>query len=65
MSSRRLIVIDCEYPSFADYWATFTGGQGIVSTYLMAMSEDCAKRSRSMFVLDIFWGCPMAPAHSP
>src|SRR5271166_4394597 len=25
------VVVDCEYPSFADYWATFTGGQGIIS----------------------------------
>ena len=25
------VVVDCEYPSFADYWATFTGGQGSMS----------------------------------
>ncbi len=31
------VVVDCEYPSFADYWATFTGGQGIVSGQLMAL----------------------------
>ena len=34
------VVVDCEYPSFADYWATFTGGQGIVSGHLMALSDD-------------------------
>jgi SAM-dependent methyltransferase len=33
------IVVDCEYPSFADYWATFASGQGIVSRYLMALPE--------------------------
>ena len=34
------VVVDCEYPSFADYWATFTGGQGILSGKLMALSDD-------------------------
>ena len=34
------VVVDCEYPSFADYWATFTGGQGIISGSLMALSDD-------------------------
>jgi SAM-dependent methyltransferase len=34
------VVVDCEYPSFADYWTTFTGGQGTVSGHLMALSDD-------------------------
>jgi len=34
------VVVDCEYPSFADYWATFTGGQGVISGPLMALSND-------------------------
>jgi SAM-dependent methyltransferase len=34
------VVVDCEYPSFADYWATFTGGQGIISGHLMALPDD-------------------------
>ncbi len=34
------VVVDCEYPSFADYWATFTGGQGSTSGYLMALPDD-------------------------
>jgi SAM-dependent methyltransferase len=34
------VVVDCDYPSFADYWATFTSGQGIVSRVLMALSAD-------------------------
>jgi SAM-dependent methyltransferase len=34
------VVVDCEYPSFADYWGTFTGGQGIVSGQLMALPDE-------------------------
>jgi SAM-dependent methyltransferase len=34
------VVVDCEYPSFADYWATFTGGPGSVTGPLMALSDD-------------------------
>ena len=34
------VVVDCEYPSFADYWATFTGGQGSISGPLMALSDE-------------------------
>jgi hypothetical protein len=34
------VVVDCEYPSFADYWSTFTGGQGSISSHLMALSDD-------------------------
>ena len=30
------VVVDCEYRSFADYWATFTGGQDITSGRLMS-----------------------------
>jgi SAM-dependent methyltransferase len=34
------VVVDCEYPSFADYWATFTGGQGIISGALIALPAE-------------------------
>jgi SAM-dependent methyltransferase len=34
------VVVDCEYPSFADYWATFTGGQGIISGALMTLPAE-------------------------
>lgn len=34
------VVVDCEYPFFADYWATFSGGQGIISGHLMALPDD-------------------------
>jgi SAM-dependent methyltransferase len=34
------VVVDCEYPSFADYWAAFTSGQGGLSSHLMTLSDD-------------------------
>jgi hypothetical protein len=37
------VVVDCEYLSFADYWATFTSGQGITSRYLVALPEEVWK----------------------
>ena len=32
------LIVDCEYPSFADYWATFTAGQGRLSSGLKQLS---------------------------
>ena len=37
------VVIDCEYSSFDDYWATFTSRQGMVSRYVMALSDDALR----------------------
>jgi SAM-dependent methyltransferase len=34
------MVIDCAYPSFADYWASVTGSPGSLTAPLMAASED-------------------------
>lgn len=33
------LVVDCQYPTFADYWATFISGQGRVSTRLKQLSD--------------------------
>jgi SAM-dependent methyltransferase len=33
-------VVDCEYPSFADYWATFIDGPGSITGPLLALSAD-------------------------
>jgi hypothetical protein len=33
------IVVDCEYASFSDYWATFRSGQGRFATTVMALSD--------------------------
>jgi SAM-dependent methyltransferase len=35
----RPIVVDCEYSSFADYWATFTNGPGPLTRSLMELSH--------------------------
>ena len=34
------VIIDCEYPSFSDYWATFTSGPGSIPALLMEVSQD-------------------------
>lgn len=34
------VVVDCEYSSFADYWATFTDGPGSVTSTLMGLPDD-------------------------
>jgi len=34
------VVVDCNYTSFADYWATFAGGQGRVAGRLMELPDD-------------------------
>ncbi|MEH7866448.1 hypothetical protein [Rhizobium laguerreae] len=34
------VVVDCEYASFADYWATFADGPGSITSILMALSDD-------------------------
>lgn len=34
------VVVDCEYPSFADYWASFTSGQGSLASHLIGLSDD-------------------------
>jgi hypothetical protein len=33
------IVIDCEYASFANYWATFTSRQGRFANVFIALSD--------------------------
>ncbi|WP_244920028.1 hypothetical protein [Rhizobium etli] len=34
------VVVDCEYASFAEYWATFTDGPGSITSTLKALSDD-------------------------
>ena len=34
------MVVDCAYPSFADYWASVTGSPGSIAAPLMAASEE-------------------------
>jgi len=52
------IVIDCEYPSFADYWSTFTGGQGIVSSYVTALPDGLREEIREHVRVGYLLGLP-------
>jgi len=59
------VVVDCEYPSFADYWATFTSGQGIVSRYLMALSDDVQRTVQEHVRGGYLLGRPDGPRSFP
>jgi SAM-dependent methyltransferase len=43
------VVVDCDYPSFADYWGTFTSGQGRLSSLIQKLAAD-ARRSIERYV---------------
>jgi SAM-dependent methyltransferase len=59
------VVVDCEYESFADYWATFTHGPGFVTGVLMALSDD-ARGSIERHVRDGYLlGVPDGPRSFP
>ncbi|HEV7259413.1 MAG TPA: class I SAM-dependent methyltransferase [Bosea sp. (in: a-proteobacteria)] len=59
------IVVDCEYSSFADYWATFTTGPGSVTGILMALSDD-ARGAIEQHVRDGYlMGLPDGPRSFP
>lgn len=38
--SELTIVVDCEYPSFDDYWSTFTSGQGRLSALVQNLADN-------------------------
>ena len=59
------LVVDCEYPSFADYWATFTGGQGIISTHLMALPDDVRGAVEEHVRVGYLLGSPDGPRSFP
>jgi SAM-dependent methyltransferase len=59
------LVVDCEYPSFADYWATFTGGQRIVSTHLMALPDDVRDAVEGHVRVGYLLGSPDGPRSFP
>jgi hypothetical protein len=59
------IVVDCEYSSFSDYWASFTSGQGSLSSHLLALSDD-ARGTIENHVRAGYWpDCPMEPGRFP
>jgi hypothetical protein len=59
------VVVDCEYPSFADYWATFTGGQGSFSGRLMALSDDVRGAIEQHVRAGYLVGLPYGPRSFP
>ena len=59
------VVVDCEYPSFADYWATFTGGPGSVTGPLMALSDDVRSAIERHVRAGYLVGLPDGPRSFP
>lgn len=59
------VVVDCEYPSFADYWATFTGGQGSISRYLLALPVEVLRAVQEHVRGGYLLGRPDGPRSFP
>ena len=59
------VVVDCEYQSFADYWATFTHGPGHVTGVLMALSDDARGSIEQHVRAGYLLGLPDGPRSFP
>jgi SAM-dependent methyltransferase len=59
------VVVDCEYLSFPNYWATFTGGQGSISGSLMALSDDVRGEIEQHVRAGYLAGLPDGPRSFP
>ncbi|MBX5133895.1 SAM-dependent methyltransferase [Rhizobium sp. L9] len=59
------IVVDCEYASFADYWATFTDGPGSTTSTLMALSDDARGSIEQHVRAGYLVGLPDGPRSFP
>jgi SAM-dependent methyltransferase len=59
------VVVDCEYESFADYWATFTHGPGHVTGVLMALSDDARGSIEQHVRAGYLLGLPDGPRSFP
>jgi SAM-dependent methyltransferase len=59
------VVVDCEYPSFADYWATFTSGQGSITGPLMALSAEVRSSIEQHVRSGYLVGLPDGPRSFP
>jgi 2-polyprenyl-3-methyl-5-hydroxy-6-metoxy-1,4-benzoquinol methylase len=59
------VVVDCEYRSFADYWATFMSGQGIISRYLIALPDDVLRTAQEHVRGGYLLGQPDGPRSFP
>jgi len=59
------VVVDCEYQSFADYWATFTDGPGSVTGMLKALSDDARGSIEQHVRAGYLVGLPDGPRSFP
>ncbi|QRM34457.1 class I SAM-dependent methyltransferase [Microvirga sp. VF16] len=59
------VVVDCEYSSFADYWATFTDGPGSVTGMLMSLSDDARGSIEQHVRAGYLIGLPDGPRSFP
>jgi hypothetical protein len=59
------VVVDCEYSSFADYWATFTDGPGSVTGTLMGLSDDARGSIEQHVRAGYLVGLPDGPRSFP
>jgi SAM-dependent methyltransferase len=59
------VVVDCEYRSFADYWATFIDGPGSVTGMLMALSDDARRSIEQHVRAGYLVGLPDGPRSFP
>ena len=59
------VVVDCEYASFADYWATFTDGPGSITSILMALSDDARGSIEQHVRAGYLVGLPDGPRSFP
>lgn len=59
------LVVDCEYASFADYWATFTEGPGSATATVMALSAAARARLEQHVREGYLLGLPDGPRSFP
>lgn len=59
------VVVDCQYQSFADYWATFIAGPGSVTGMLMALSNDVRSSIKQHVRAGYLVGLPDGPRSFP
>lgn len=59
------VVVDCEYQSFADYWATFIAGPGSVTGMLMSLSSDVRDSIEQHVRAGYLVGLPDGPRSFP
>jgi SAM-dependent methyltransferase len=59
------VVFDCDYASFADYWATFTSAQGRIAARLMELSDDVRGEVERHVRAGFLAGLPDGPRSFP